>query len=70
MSLLSEAMTDCVMLKQTRKSDGYGGYSTVWAEDTTTFKAAIAFDSSLEARIAAVQGVKSLYTVTTTKDND
>ena len=69
MSLLEQAMTDCNMYKQVRRPDGYGGYTVVWTEDTTsTFKAAITFDSSLEARVAAVQGVKSLYTVTTRKE--
>lgn len=69
MSLLSEAMTDCNMYRQVRRPDGYGGYTTVWTEDTeSTFKAAITFDNSLEARVAAAQGVKSLYTVTTRKD--
>lgn len=68
MSLLQEAMTDCVMIKQVRKSDGYGGYITTYTEDTKTFKAAFTFDNSIEARVAAVQGVTSLYTVTTTKD--
>ena len=69
MSLLSEAMTDCNMYKQVRRPDGYGGYVVVWTEDTeSTFKAAITFDNSIEARIAAVQGVKSLYTVTTRKE--
>ncbi len=68
MSLLSEAMTDCVMIRQRRVSDGYGGYRVTYTEDTETFKAAITFDNSLEARVAAAQGVKSLYTVTTRKD--
>ena len=68
MSLLSQAMTDCVQVRQTRVPDGRGGYVTRWIEDTETFKAAIVFDDSLEARVAQAQGVKSLYTVTTTKD--
>lgn len=69
MSLLDQAMKDCNMYKQVRRPDGYGGYTVVWTEDTeSTFKAAIVFDNSLEARVAAVQGVKSLYTVTTRKD--
>ena len=69
MSLLKEAMTDCNMYKQVRRPDGYGSYTIVWTEDTaSTFKAAIVFDNSLEARVAAAQGVKSLYTVTTRKD--
>lgn len=68
MSLLEQAKTDCVMIRQQRVPDGYGGYKVTYVEDTETFKAAITFDDSLEARVAAVQGVKSLYTVTTTKD--
>ena len=69
MSLLDQAMKDCNMYRQVRRPDGYGGYTTVWTEDTeSTFKAAITFDNSLEARVAAAQGVKSLYTVTTRKD--
>lgn len=68
MSLLDEAMTDCVMIRQTRRPDGYGGYVVTWTEETTPFKAAITFDNSIEARVAAVQGVHSLYTVTTRKD--
>ena len=68
MSLLDEAMTDCVMMRQTRQSDGYGGYTIAWTEETTPFKAAITFDNSIEARVAAVQGVHSLYTVITRKD--
>ena len=69
MSLLEQAMTDCNMYKQVRRPDGYGGYTIVWTEDTTsTFKAAIVFDNSIEARIAQAQGVTSVYTVTTRKD--
>lgn len=69
MSLLEQAMKDCNMYKQVRRPDGYGGYTIVWTEDkTSTFKAAIVFDNSIEARIAQAQGVTSLYTVTTRKD--
>lgn len=69
MSLLDQAMTDCNMYVQVRRPDGYGGYITTWTEDTeSTFKAAIVFDNSIEARVAAVQGVTSVYTVTTRKD--
>ena len=68
MSLLDEAMTDCVMFRKTTRPDGYGGFITSWVEDSTPFKAASTFDNSIEARVAAVQGVHSLYTVTTRKD--
>lgn len=66
MSLLTEAMAPCVMLDRTTASDGYGGIITVW-NDGAAFEAAIVLDSSMQARTAAVQGVTSLYTVTTRK---
>lgn len=68
MSLLSQAMTDCVMILKSSRPDGYGGYVTRYTEDTVTFKAAITFDNSLQARVAGVQGVTSLYTVTTGRE--
>ena len=66
MSLLSEAMTGCVMLDKSTASDGYGGYVISW-KDGAEFSAAIVLDSSMQARIAEKQGVTALYTVTTTK---
>lgn len=66
MSLLSESMTACVMLDKSRKPDGEGGFVDVWAE-SVEFEAAIAFDSSMEARIGQKSGVTSLYTVTVPK---
>ena len=66
MSLLTDAFETCTMLHKTTQDDGYGGETVSWA-DGATFQAAITFDSSMEARIAQSQGVKSLYTVTTQK---
>lgn len=63
MSLLSKAMEDVVMLEKKRVPDGEGGFTTKW-EDGVQFKAAINFDSSIEARTAEKAGVTSLYTVT------
>lgn len=63
MSLLDEAMVSCVMLDKHRISDGEGGYTLEWSE-SVLFNAAITFNSSLTAKVAEVQGVKSLYTVT------
>ena len=63
MSLLSQAMEYVVMLEKKRIPDGEGGFSTDWAEGVQ-FKAAISFDSSMEARTAEKAGVTSLYTVT------
>ena len=66
MSLLTEAMEKCVMLDKRTQADGYGGYISTY-QDGAAFKAAIVFDSSMQARTAGVQGVTSLYTVTTEK---
>lgn len=66
MSLLNEAMEECVLLDKSTVSDGYGGYDVIWT-DGATFDAAIRFDMSMEARIGDKQGVTSRYTVTTSK---
>lgn len=67
MSLLSEAMDICVMLDKRTVPDGYGGYISQWAQGAE-FKAAIVFDTSIEARRAEGEGVSSLYTVTTGRE--
>lgn len=67
MSLIDEAMTSCTMVDKVTASDGEGGTITTW-KDGATFKAAITFDSSMEARAAEKQGVTSLYTVTMPKN--
>ena len=67
MSLLDEMMEACVFLNKQRVDDGYGGYKTIWTEGAS-FNAAIVFDTSIEARVADVQGVSSLYTVTISRD--
>ena len=67
MSMIEDGMTDVVMMDKTRVPDGEGGYTTTWTVGAQ-FKAAITFDSSMQARIADKQGVTSLYTVTTAKN--
>lgn len=66
MSLLSQAMENCIMLDKTTVADGYGGFTTTWT-DGAEFKAAIVLDNSMQARIAEQQGVTAMYTVTTGK---
>lgn len=66
MSLLAEAMENCIMLDKRTVADGYGGYITTWVEGAS-FQAAVTFDTSMEARVAEKQGVTSLYTITTNK---
>ena len=66
MSLLTDAFEPFVMIDKTTVPDGYGGFDPVYVQGAE-FQATAVFDSSLEARVAGVQGVTSLYTVTTTK---
>lgn len=66
MSLLDAAMEECIMMDKTTVSDGYGGFIQKWV-DGAPFSAAIVFDSSMPARVASVQGVSDLYTITTRK---
>ena len=66
MSLLDEAMDNCIILNKIIVQDGYGGYETLYV-DGAPFDAAIVLDNSMEARAAEKQGVTSLYTVTTAK---
>ena len=64
MSLLTQAMEDVVLMEKRREPDGESGFlPTVWV-DGAPFKAAITFNSSIEARTAEKQGVTSRYTVT------
>lgn len=67
MSLLSNAMEDCVILDKLTESDGYGGFIEVYVEGAP-FQAAIVFDTSIEARRADKEGVTSLYTITTSRN--
>ena len=66
MSLLSEAMENCIMLNKITENDGYGGYITTYTEGAE-FEAAIVLDNSMQARVAEKQGVTALYTITTEK---
>ena len=64
MSLLTQAMEDVVLMEKRREPDGESGFlPAVWV-DGAPFKAAITFNSSMEARTAEKQGVTSRYTVT------
>lgn len=66
MSLLTEAMTNCILMDKRTVPDGFGGYKTIWTEGAE-ISAAIVKDTSMQAKVAEAQGVKSLYTITTVK---
>ena len=54
------------MLIKTVVKDGYGGYETTW-KDGVQFDAAIVYNITLQAEQAEAAGVKSRYTVTTSR---
>jgi len=66
MSLLEEAYEPFVMMDQRSIRDSYGTIVRTW-EEGAEIEAAATYDTSLQARVAGVQGVTSLYTVTTPK---
>lgn len=66
MSLLDQAMENCIYLNKVKAPDGYGGYYDTYTEGAP-FKCAVVFDTSIEARVGEKQGVTSLYTVTTSR---
>lgn len=66
MSLLTEYMEDCHYVDKTTSPDGYGGIIQAYSEGAP-FRAAIVYDTSLEARRADKEGVRNLYTITTSK---
>jgi hypothetical protein len=67
MSLLSEAMTDFVIINKSIIDDGYGGTKTVWT-DGATIKGAMVHNSDLQSKIAEVMVSKNLYTLTVRKE--
>lgn len=69
MSLLDISMEKCVMLVQAMSPDEYGGKNTTW-EEGAEITAAISYDNSLAARTANVQGVTSVYQITTARDTN
>jgi hypothetical protein len=63
MSLLSEAMTDFVIINKSYVDDGYGGTTVTWTEGAT-IKGAMVHNSDLQSRIAEVMVSQNLYTFT------
>lgn len=66
MSLLTDSFEAFAMLDKTTVPDGYGGFIATYTQGAV-FQAAAVFDTSIEARVAGVQGVTSLYTITTSR---
>lgn len=66
MSLLTDSFEPCTLLIKTVVKDGYGGYETTWV-DGAQFDAAIVYDITTQADQAEAAGVKSRYTITTSR---
>ena len=64
MRLLSDAFEQFVMLDKSTVADGYGSFTSFYTVGAS-FNGAAVLDSSIQARVAAVQGVTGLYTITT-----
>ena len=64
--LMNDFVEDCTLMEKTRVPDGEGGWKVDWA-DGMEFRAAITYDTTLGARVAESEGMKSTYTVTTEK---
>lgn len=67
MSLIDDFTEEYVILDKVTQNDAIGGYEKRYTEGAT-ISGAMTFDSSMQARIAQAQGVKSVYTFTTKKD--
>ena len=66
MSLLFAAFEPFAMMDRHSERDSYGTLKTTWTEGAE-FEAAASFDTSMQARIGGIQGVTSLYTITTSR---
>lgn len=66
MSLIDVVKVPCTMLDRRSVADGRGGMVKKWV-DGAKFYAAINIDGSPEMRVAEAQGVKAVYTVTTSR---
>lgn len=60
MSLLQDFAVPCVLLEKRRVPDGAGGWNTEWSEGAE-FENYQYLDTSMEARRAQQEGVKSLF---------
>lgn len=67
MSLLNDAMEECIIIDVITISDGYGGFDEEYV-DGAEILAAFTLNSSIQAKIAEKEGVTDLYTITTRKN--
>ena len=68
MSLLDEYQEDFAFMDKSHSGlDDEGNPVVTWTQSEASFKAAIRFDSSVQAKRAQAEGVKDLYTIVVKK---
>lgn len=70
MSLLDEYKETFAFMDKSHVSDGEGGYTITWTQSEATFKAALRFDNSVQAKRAQAEGVSDIYTIITDRSID
>ena len=70
MSLLDEYKEDFAFMDKSHTKDAEGNPVVTWTQSEATFKAALRFDSSVQAKRAQAEGVQDLYTIVTSKSID
>ena len=70
MSLLDEYKEDFAFMDKSHTTDAEGNPVVTWTQSEATFKAALRFDSSVQAKRAQAEGVQDLYTIVTSKSID
>ncbi|MBP5718701.1 MAG: hypothetical protein J6X53_06960 [Abditibacteriota bacterium] len=58
---------ECVLMERRSRESPEGGYITTWA-DGAKFKAYPSLDTSMQARVAEMQGEKRIYSVNVPQD--
>lgn len=66
MSLVDSFKERCQLMEKTHVPDGEGGWTTTWTAGIE-FDAAIVMDTTMQARVAEMQGMTAKYTVTVSK---
>lgn len=66
MSLIDDFKVPCTLLEKRSVPDGEGGRVVSWV-DGMSFEAAIVHNTTIQARVAEMEGMASTFTVTTEK---
>ena len=68
--ILDEYKEDFAFMDKTHVRDAEGNTIVSWTQAEATFKAALRFDNSVQAKRAQAEGVQDLYTIITGREVD